>query len=291
VNLAIEDTSDDFLSFWQGAEGKALNEQKRLWHERYESRHPEVFEIYYGLYGHPDLLAAALDRFPGTAPDISARVRRIKDSLVVTAPVCTELFEMREATISFVLLVGLFASDAWVAHLGDSMTCFVAVEHAIEPRLLGATMAHETAHSLHAQCVGLRRPVTELTVGEALLAEGLAVYTASVIASDATEAEYLQFSEGQLVECERRWPELRCALLRDLDRPAWVRPTPYFFAGGEGAAQDLPVRSGYFAGYRIVRFLARRYAVAEMARWPLERARSEVLGALDGMVEPGLVGR
>jgi hypothetical protein len=42
----------------------------------------------------------------------------------------------------------------------------------------------------------------------------------------------------------------------------------------------MPQRFGYFAGYRLVSALAHENAFTQLARWPSQRIRTEVLNLL-----------
>ncbi len=180
-------------------------------------------------------------------------------------------------------------SNAWATYLHDRATCFVAMEVEATKQGFDITVAHEAAHAFHSRRTAIDLDTT--VVGAGLFLEGVAVFASGVAVPGASEAGLLWFDwertpQGQpcaawVAECERQWPILRRRLLEDLDAMDEARFAGYFYANEARRLDGVPMRAGYFVGYRIVSLLSRRYAIADMAGWPMGRAVWEVRGALE----------
>jgi len=287
MTVHIENICPDFFAFWEQAQGRDRVEQKELWRTLYEDRHRAVFDVYYSLYGSPSQLDAALDRFGHAAPRMQAMMPVVEQSIGRIAPQCQQLFAVPHSDPRYLIMIGLFCSHAWATPLRGQPTSFLALEHVHDSRHLDITIAHEAGHSLHRHCTSFTGDATTRTVGQTLFTEGLAVLTSTIVAPGATDAAYLHaIDDTWVAACERQWDVLRRGLLRDQERLAWVKPTPYFLADETVLGEDVTVVcGGYFVGYRAVRSLNRQYTIAEMARWPLERAVTEVCNVLEQMTE------
>lgn len=290
VMVRIENICPDFFAFWERAEGRARGEQVHLWRTLHEDRHRDIFDVYYGAYGRSDRLGDALERFPHAVPIMRAAMATAEECIARTVPRAALLFEDPEGDVPYVLMVGLFQSDAWATSLRGQPTSFLTLEHVGSPRQLEITVAHEAAHTLHhrAALPPLNDWVHGGSVAEGLFTEGLAVLASARVVPGATDAAYLN-NHGPdgpvwLAACARQWGEIRQRVLGDLGQvdPPHVRA--YFAANKATAAQaGLPVRAGYVAGYYILRALSRQHTVAEMARWPATRIVAELQEGLEAM--------
>jgi Predicted Zn-dependent protease (DUF2268) len=288
--VRIENICPDFFAFWERAEGRACDEKVDLWHTLYEDRHRDIFDVYYGAYGRSDRLGDALDRFPHAVPIMRAAMSTAEECIARTVPRAAQLFADPEGDVPYVLMVGLFQSDAWATSLRGQPTSFLTLEHVASPRQLEITVAHEAAHTLHHRSAlpPLHDWVHGGSVAEGLFSEGLAVLASARLVPGATDAEYLNNhgpdGPAWLAACARQWGEIRQRLLGEIEQvdPAHFRA--YFAANKATAAQaELPVRAGYVAGYYILRALNRQHTVAEMARWPVTRIVAEVQEVLEMM--------
>jgi hypothetical protein len=288
--VRIENICPDFFAFWERAAGRARGEQVDLWRTLYEDRHRDIFDVYYSAYGRPDLLGDALERFPHAVPIMRAAMATAEECIARTVPRVALLFEDLEGELPYVLMVGLFQSDAWATSLRGQPTSFLTLEHVASPRQLEITVAHEAAHTLHQRTAlpPLNDWVHGGSVAEGLFTEGLAVLASARVVPGATDAEYLN-NHGPdgpvwLAACARQWGELRQRILGDLGQvePAHVRA--YFAANKATAAQaGLQVRAGYVAGYYILGALNRQHTIAQMARWPATRSVAEIREVLEAM--------
>lgn len=296
VPIQVENICPDFLAFWERARGHNPDDQRRLWRVLYEQRHREIFDVYYGRYGSPELLEAALHRYALVVPRILALVPDAERLASETTPRCAALFAAPSADFAWVLMVGLFASDAWAAPLRGRTAAFLALESPTlaERRSIAITVAHEAAHAVHEACAAFSLADSTL-VGLGLFAEGVAVLASMLLVPGESEHAYLcpgaeTTQDGQdcrawLADCDERWPELRRRLLRDVDQDDPARFATYFWGGrhrrGDAAPTVVPVRAGYVVGYRVVGALNRHYTLPEMARWSPEQAAGAVRATLE----------
>jgi hypothetical protein len=294
--ILIQDCTPEFFSFWEQAQSLDLAQQIERWQTLYQAPHQDVFALYYSRWGHPDKLPAALQRFGHSASAIQAAVPLVKQRTAHVPQTLSPLLNIPQWAPPFVLLVGLFASDAWATPFRGQPTCFLALEQ-ITDQLAGLdiTLAHEATHGFHARESNLRLQTT--TVGEGMFMEGLAVLVSRIICPGASEASYFwpgseRTTDGQtpatwLDECRRCWEDIRRRLLEDLDRTDEARFASYFWTRAATRQVGIPVCSGYFAGYRVVQALSNANPVAEMVRWPIERAVKEVRHTLQDLTTDG----
>lgn len=287
IAVHIENICPDFFRFWAQAETAAHDEQKEIWSGLYEACHAEVFNVYYSLYGAREGLDDALDRFGQHITRLRALEPVVAESIARIVPKCQSLFLPPENDLRFVMMVGLFYSDAWAAFLRGQPASFVALEQIRDTMNVDVTIAHEAAHTLHRQCTGFVADVTTHTVGQTLFTEGLAILASSKVVPDAGLVElFLVEEESWIHACKQHWTELRKGLLRDMERLAWIKPTPYFYNDPMLLTSEVPVpRAGYFAGYQVVRVLGESYPIEVMGRWSIDTATAQVRAVLEQMSE------
>lgn len=278
--INIKNICPDFLSFWQTARNLDRSEQKSLWKTMYENIHSDIFDIYYSRWSNPERLDSALDRYPDIIPGLILLLDGIDDRINRIIESCAGVFKSREADFNFVTMIGLFTSNGWGTDYNNRMTAFLALECFSDPRFLDILISHEAAHCFHA----LRNPDSEspiISIGEALFIEGIATIASSIVCPDASDMEYLWFGLNRndwIAECDSRWPELRKFLLRDLRSVDQDTYRTYFL--GDTPDESIPVRSGYYAGFRAVRSLNISYSIAEMSLWSSEKVHDEIRSIL-----------
>jgi hypothetical protein len=289
--VSIEDISSDFFAFWEHAHDRGRDEQKQLWLALYEGRHRDVFEVYYRRWGDPDQLDHALAHFPQQVAQMRSHLPTVRQQIHHTAALCAQLFAAAERDLHYVVMVGLFGSDGWATRLRGRPTCFCALEHVTDQRRLDILLAHESAHGFHGQTSPFNLETTVL--GEGIFLEGLAVLVSAQVIPYEAETSYFWFgypqtAQGQavddwLAECRQRWPHVRQRVLEDLGRTDEACFARYFWAREALLEAGIPVRVGYFVGYRVLSTLYQRYTVAEMARWTPADAVSQVRQTLEQM--------
>lgn len=282
MKVQIEDICPDFFSSWNRARALDLPERRRLWQELYEDRHREIFDIYYRHWGDPARVESALLRFPQAIEGIQECHDGLETRITVVADRCSRIFSVSASPLDFMIMIGCFTSDGWATIYHDKPTIFLALEHVAGVRFLDLLIAHESAHGFHFHCVH-EDEWTDFAIDESVFQEGLAVVASIELVPGREEAEYLTLGKpGRrewLAECSATWPELRRRLIGDLSSVDRGLYEVYF--GGNPENSELPKRVGYYVGCRAVTHLHRRYTIAEMARWPPDRAADEVKSALE----------
>lgn len=287
MTMSITDITSDFFAFWERAEELAPAEQHRLWYELYEAPHDNLFPHCGDRHGTPAALPAALERFPSAVPHMRDVLPLIRTAIERTGPEIAELFALDRLDLRSVLLVGMFWSDGWVVDVDGHPTCFIAVETIGSATRANLLLPHEAAHVAHAACLGGEWAALD-TLGCDLFLEGLATLASARIVPSHDETTYLWAGLERtwhgvsmpewLAHCETSWPIVRSRLLRDISSKDPEVTAPYVL--GDRAPQDQPARMGYFVGLRLVSALARKHAIAELARWPAERVQEEMTRAL-----------
>ena len=187
------------------------------------------------------------------------------------------------------LLPSLGAFDAQVRPDGERLVLLfgldvIAAQHG--SRVPAATIQHELFHVYHQQ----RSP--EIRAGAAafferghmprlhqlLWVEGLAVHASRVLAPDAADREL--FNDDSL---RARTSAVEATLARELlakldsTDPQDVRT---FFLLREGGRGDVPVRAGYYMGFRVAEHLAGLHTLDDLVRLSGSDLREAVAGAL-----------
>jgi len=268
--LRVDSAVPDFVAFWNAAAGEPREVQRRLWHELNEHPNRELFDLYYTNWASPDMLDAALDRFPAEAATIEARAETLPQRVADAARATAEFLERPLPDLDVQLLVGLFSSDGWVTEFRGRRTLFLAVEYL--PPYDDVFFAHECAHLVH-RAAGFDGD----TVAAAVVAEGFAVAVSAALAPGHDEAVYLWMRDGRdewLAECVAREAELNARLRADLDSEDADVYASWFLGRANDAG--LPARSGYFLAHRWIRGLD--VPLDEVVGWDYTRARA-ALGA------------
>ena len=294
MSVHIRDVTPDFLEFWRSARNQPASVKEQLWLDLYENPNRALLEIYFSRYGRRTNLESALQRYDEAVDDIRSISPKVRSIIEQIAPKCAELFEQSVYKLPFVLMVGVFNSDAWVTELDGQATTFMALEVESNRRLssLAITVAHEIAHSFHAQCSSLKQDTT--TVGEGLLLEGLAVLSSMRLAPGSPEIDYLwpggeQTVTGQdchdwLHECRSNQRYICEQLLEDFERSDEDRYASYYFSRLQTQREGIPLRVGYVIGYELIRALHKEHTIAELARWSPGRVMAETRQQLRQMI-------
>jgi hypothetical protein len=271
----ILDTTPDFEAFARKANLEIPMMREELWKTRYEASHPEVFEVFNARFGSPEgrtalakELATLRGRIEKSAPIMRANIEEIDPALAA-------LLELpAEPSPLHVLMVGSFATNAAVDHIGDDVAVFHCLEWFQSPEGAKVLAAHE---STHAWC--------ELATGEAFpeddaaalaFAEGVAVQASRQVVPDRPAEEYFWYGHGEVEDwlpwCDEHRDELLSTFATGIDDPETVEA---FFGGG--FVEDK-WRVGYYVADVLVAGLNR--PLPELARTTVEEGRAAVRIAL-----------
>lgn len=271
----ILDTTPAFDAFARGAFLESPLIRERLWEERYEGAHPEVFEAFYAG-------SASTEGRSNLVRDLSTVRSRVRDA----APIERRLIEEVEPAVQealglpadpapqHVLVVGSFSVDAEVGRLGDDVALFHCLEWFHGEEGMRVLVAHETTHAWHEIALGVVPP--EEDAAWMAFYEGVGILTSREVVPGRPRHQYFWYGHGGFADwlpwCEEHRDELLARFAADLDDPAAVET---WFGGGlvEGRW-----RVGYYVAEAIVADLGR--PLPELVAMSVDEARAAVRATL-----------
>ncbi|HEU4657173.1 MAG TPA: hypothetical protein VFR97_06590 [Capillimicrobium sp.] len=267
------------MAFWQEAEGRAEDEQRRLWREHYAARHPTLFALHDGAFGAAEeRLAEALPRFAEVASGADARFRSLRLPEIARSVESVIGLPVRGRVVAF---VGTFGPMAWYDRVDGDHTAFFALEMLDDLAGNQVCAAHELAHLTHFAHAGGDWP--ESCPGQELILEGVALNVVQRVVPHAP-AELVFFTRDfpafeAAVDAAWSWaiPEL----LACFDTPDPEQTRRFFWPDWGRGTHDVPQFFGYLAGERVVRELLREHELATIVSWSSERARAEARAVLE----------
>lgn len=285
--VRVRDLVPDFLACLRECDGVPVGEWPALWRSRYLDRHPGVFAELdrSGEWSRPDDLDAVLARLRAESADLAARAAAVRELLPPGIRAVAEAMGWAADgdPLDCVLLVGLHRANGWADRLDGRFALFLAVEQLGAPGDDRLLVLHEAAHVLHDRLAAIRDWPPQ-GVANALFTEGLATQVSAEAAPGRRDEEYLWFGRpgyrAWLDTCRRRWPEILDRIGADLDATDPDHHAPYFLMRDSPLAGDLPKRCGYLVGLAVVRRLRAEHRLADLARWPRDRAVDEVRRSL-----------
>jgi hypothetical protein len=271
----ILDTTPAFDAFAKKANLETPVQREYLWKERYESAHPEVFEAFNATYGSSEgrgalarELSTVRKRVADAAPAMLANVEEVD-------PALARAFELPpEPSPLHVLLVGSFATNAAVGHLGDDVAVFHCLEWFQSPEGAKVLVAHEGTHAWHEIATGEAFPDDDAAA--LAFSEGVAVQASRAVVPGRPASDYFWYGhpevEHWLPWCEEHRDELLQTFAAGIDDPETVEA---FFGGGFVETQW---RVGYYVADELVKGLGR--TLPELIRTGVEDGRAAVRAAL-----------
>ncbi len=280
--ISLRNICPDFLRFWEAARSEGQEEQLRLWEELYESKHPEVFQVYFSppYWGRREDLARALQKYVEDIEKIEETTKVIEGltSEIIKKALKTFATDETGVDIDVFIFVGVYGADGFIFPVEKGRTAvFLALEclAGYEPDHMQALIAHELSHGLHLELGRRANPeafrqamenLEELMswIAGNLFFEGLAVAASKRIIPGLAERTYLFYSLDQWRWCrenERRLKEMILESLNSRDQDVARR----FFTICE-PTEDLPYpRTGYYVGYLAIERLLERHSLMELA--------------------------
>lgn len=275
--IRIRDLALSFFDFWEAAKNKSQEEQLKLWQELYESKHPEIFELYFSEFALRKRLPEALTRYQGKIQQLITTEERVASLVQEAKPRAMELFEAgdEEIDLDVVIMVGAYGGDGFTTNLQGRPTVFYAVEVLSEYKIerMQILIAHELSHGIHDELLRNAHPKSISMmdkkgfwwwVAKGAFMEGLATCGSERIFPGFDEHLYLFYSREQGDWCQRNRDQLIELILKDLesrDKAAFYR---YFWS--DKAKTDLPyIRTGYSVGYLAIEQLLKQYTLRELA--------------------------
>ncbi len=271
----IVDTSPAFDAFARVAFLESPAMRERLWIDRYEGAHPDVFAAYYDGHGTTEGRA-------GVVRDLSTVRTRVRAAVPVERRLIEEMEPAVQAALGLpaspaprhVLLVGSFSTDADVGRLDDEVTLFHCLEWFHEEEGMRLLIAHEDTHAWHEIALGSAPPEDDA----AWLAfyEGMAIKATRTVVPDRPEVEYFWYGHGGFADwlpwCEEHRDDLLTRFADDLDDPAAVET--WFGAG----LVDNRWRVGYYVADQLVRQLDQ--PLPDLVAMSVDQGRSAIRAAL-----------
>lgn len=256
-------------------------QRRRTAWSAYEADAAEAFSVYFGGWASRAAVPAAADAAPDLLDGLEEREAR-----ALSAARAAELV-LRDAglleagpddDLDVVLLVGVGASNGWVAPLHGRPTLFLALE-LLPPTPYDVVLAvHEAVHL----AVERRRPDAPWPDGlvQAVVDEGLATVLSRRLVPGLAESAYLWFDDdhGEWVRaCEVAAAGLRLRALTALTDDASA--DDLFLMGRGGAA---PERGGYWLADRVMTQVLSTHGLDDVIGWTHSDATAIVSRALEG---------
>lgn len=249
-------------------------EREAAWVSEYEEAHADLFDIYYGAYGHPGGRRAAAALVPELAPRIMARESRVLKTLEGAATDFVGRGLMQpDQDLGVVLMVGTGHSDAWVKIVDGKPVLFVALEMLRDTQRDGLLVLHEIVHVVHVRALLpllAAQPELEHSVGMRVWLEGLAVAATRLLRPEHPEIEYLFVPRDQWIhDCRAALPAIAATLLPNLT----VNDSAIGYSlCGVTDDHPWPSRAGYWVGDQVVReLLDAGHELPELITWGPDR--------------------
>lgn len=271
----VLDTTPAFEEFARRAFLEDPFARERLWLQRYEAAHPEVFEA-----------------FHATQPSQEGRNALVRELSMVrqrareAAPTMRELIEEVEPAVQevlglppapgprHVLLVGTYATNAVVGRLEGEVTLFHCLEWFQSREGARVLVAHEDTHACHQLELGEAPP--EDDAAWMAFYEGIAIQASRAVVPDAVEDDYFWYGhvgfEDWLSWCREHREDLMQRFRSSIDDPAAVES---FFGGG---LVEERWRVGFFVADELVAGLGP--PLPELVRLSVPEGRAAIRAAL-----------
>ena len=296
-SIKVISFQNEFVRFWQEAKFKPFSQQLQLWNLIIEEPHQPFFDfavwekqfrpnwsetkalaLKSRLALYPELYAATLKAYE-TFPQVTqVQIERFKKIIPDFEP---------NFPVYAVVAPNFDAKSAVISPDKNSIALVIALDSiALEKANLDILFPHELFHAFHAQRSGFLNdgvmPGTSILVP--LWEEGLATYVSGLANPDAKDEQLLFDPDFRKSKKEDlRW--LAGKFLEQMSQKT-LNPAPtdafksWFSVGKLRLREDLPNRSGYFLGLRVVREVAKTHSLKEMIEWRPESVTPFVTDAL-----------
>jgi len=293
--LRVVDAAERCAEFWRRVPDATAEQQARAFEELLRAPHPTLYTP--AVLGMDEPLAksvpARLAKLPARFRPDPARVDEVRRAL--EADLQDAAVQFRKTFPDFVssrpvsVVCSLGAFDGGTREVkGRPMLLFGPdVIAAIRPRgfNLRPFLEHELFHVHHESL----HPDAPENVGESLWEEGLATYVSASLNPGATHEE-LSVPDALVAEATPRLPELAGRLLAHLDDRSSGPVYRQFFHGSAEKAAEVPPRSGYLVGWRIVEGAGKTRSLAQLATLSPAESRSLVEQGLRTLAGRGPAG-
>jgi hypothetical protein len=282
----VIDLMPDFWAFWAAAEGKPLDEQKRLLKSMLVDRQPSIYAAnVLTLDSDMPLDTALNERFERWLPLISPHIETMKK---VSTRIASDLPEYEKSfretfpdmsysgKVYFMSSFGGFDGAVRTVNgertllFGVDMIAYVYGEHA-DPQPF---FHHELFHIYHSQF--LNEDDDRLFLS--LWREGLATYVAKSLNPTAAGVNLFGLPLDTPQRAQAMLPQLVSELRESLDSTSPETYARFFF--GKSAQAEVPARSGYYVGYLLAQKIGEGRQLRELARMQAPEIRTAIENGL-----------
>ncbi len=267
----ITPTFDDFARL-AALESPIVRE--RLWRERYQSAHQEIFDGFYAGYGTPEGMHALVREL--------SRVRsRVEEAAPAVAKLVEEVEPAVRSTLGanevpeplHVLMVGTLTTNAFVGRVGDDVAVFHCLEWFQAPEPTRVLIAHEDTHAWHELILG--EVPTDDPAWTAFY-EGVAIHTSRAVVPNRPPDDYFWYGHPGFEEWLPWCNEHRDVLLERFGEFLEMEGANETFFGG--GSVDGHWRVGFYIADVLVEAIDR--PLEELVRMSVDEGRAAIREAL-----------
>jgi hypothetical protein len=298
VEVRIVSLMPDFWRFWRLAQGRSPSQQAALFRSTVIAAHteaysPAVLQLPAGP-GFESALNSAIARFVAALPARVEAMRALEPKLETAIPrsvwAFTRLFPDLRGPVIVYLMPSLGRFSGEQRPVQGRFVLLIGVDNLLHGAALEGLIEHELFHFYHFQKVRpfeTVAPMAAMPTWWWVWEEGFATYAVQLL-NPGWPARDVFFSPTDLpAETARHLPHLARLVRQDMDRPSALPLYAALLAGGRAEARrihaDLPARSGYVLGYRLVERLSRRYPLARLVSLTGAELRALVAAELAAM--------
>lgn len=279
VSITVRDLTPKFLAFYAAAQKEHASPERRfeLWKQMYGFAAvpptPEGDRMARDLLdhawdGYPAVMGQIREGLAGFHPTPEQTLRRVAAVLQPDRPVAMDLL----------LYVGGLEKNAFTTVKAGVPTVAVSVEQ--DPADRGPIMTHEMVHAVQIS-IGSMSGGWIRTIGETVLAEGLAMRVTQHLYPDLPEGAFIERTPGWLKDCASR----RAAILADVRSALASDKSEDVFRYTIGKGPVGVEREGYYTGWLVIDYWTRHgMSYARIARIPEAEAPARVAAAIDGLL-------
>ncbi len=284
LSITVKDLTPKFLTFYRAATAAnaSPDERFRLWKADYDFAAvpptPQGDAIARRLLDqawpqYPGVMARIEQGAAGVAPSPEATLRRVADELRPDGPV----------RLNLLVYVGALEGNAFTMAQDGKVTVAVPVEES--PYERGPIMTHEFVHAVQIN-MGTNAGGWIRTVGETVLAEGLAMRVTQHLYPDRPATSFVEMASepGWLAKSDRQ----RRAILTDVKSALASDRSDDVMRYTMGVGPTGVDREAYYAGWVVVDYWRRHgLSFADIARIPEAQAPARVSAAIDAILAGG----
>ncbi len=279
ITIDVQDLTPKFLEFYNAAQAEHADPDRRwaLWKQLYGfAAVPPTPE---GDRMARSLLDAAWPKYPAALPQIREGLAALHPSPEETLQaVAATLHADQPVHIKLIAYVGALENNAFT--MSDKGLPIVAIPVEGPPAQAARNMAHEMTHAVQIS-MGTMAGGYERTIGETVLAEGLAMRVARSLFPDRPETDFVEARTGWLSEANTQ----RGRILLDVravlnEKNADTLPRFTMETGPSGIEREAYYVAWLVTGY----WLSHGETFAEIARVKEENAPTRVAEAIDKLL-------